>query len=199
MAPRENRLPPSPTQSLSPNRDALERARRSSFQRRSEKLNYGYHYKLCVITKSADTAQSVVAEMLHGRLRFPTEESVYGAHAPGISSPEIKQLQCEAGHALLPNAQDKNGPTRQRPPKAMGFVRCNIANNDSVSLYPTLCTLVLGGGGYLLLGMILKHFFGKSVYWVLCTKENIQILLIRLMRITHKKDSLNAAINSKFS
>lgn len=74
MALWENRLPPR-TQSLSPNRDALETARRS-FQRRSEKLNYSCHYKLCVITKSADTAQSVVVEMLHDRLRFPTEEPV---------------------------------------------------------------------------------------------------------------------------
>jgi len=106
-----------------------------------------------------------VAGMLHDRLRFPTEEPVYGTHAPGTTSPEIKQLECEAGHALLRNARDKNGPTTQRPPEAIGFVRCNIPN-DSLSQYPTLCTLVLGGGGYLLLGMILKHSFGKSVYWV---------------------------------
>ena len=99
--PGRTACPPRPTQSLSRNCDALERARRSSFQRRSEKLNYICHYKLRVITKSADTAQSVVAEMLHDRLRFPTEEPVYGAHAPGPISPEMKQLECEAGHALV--------------------------------------------------------------------------------------------------
>jgi len=95
--------------------------------------------------------------MLHDLLRFPTEDAVYGAHAPGTTSPEIEQLECEAGHALLPNAQDKNGPTRKRPPRAMGFVRCNIASNDSVSLYPTLCSLVLGGRRLSAPGMILKH------------------------------------------
>lgn len=50
--------------------------------------------------------------MLHDRVRFLTEEPVYGAHAPGTISPEIKQLEFEAGHELLLNAQDKNGPTR---------------------------------------------------------------------------------------
>jgi hypothetical protein len=157
MAPWENRLPPSPTQLLPPNRDALETARRSSFQGRSEKLNYISHYKLRVITQSAETVQLVVSEMLHERLRFPTEDPVYGAHAPRTASPEIEQLEREAGHALLLNAQDKNGPTRKRPPKAMGFVRCNIADNDSVSLYPTLCSLVLGERRLSAPGMILKH------------------------------------------
>lgn len=85
----------------------------------------------------------------------------------------------------------------------MGFVRCNVANNDSVSLYPTLCTLVLGGGGYLLLGMILKHSFGKSVYWVLYTKKNVQILLetscenntqIRQLESSHKFKTFITAV-----
>jgi hypothetical protein len=131
--------------------------------------------------------------MLHDQVRFPT-----GAHAtfkptgslPGITFPEIKRQGCEAGHSPLSSAQDKNGPTRYGPSKTMGFVGCNIANIDSVNLYSTLFTLVVWGRyasaswTWLILKfdttptlMILKHYFGKSVYWVLCTKKNMQIIL----------------------
>jgi hypothetical protein len=143
--------------------------------------------------------QSVVGVLLHNRLRFPTQEPVYGAHAPclsGATSPEIKQLMCEASHSPLPNAQNKNGPTRQRLSKAVGFVRCNIAKNNSVSLYPTLCTLVLGGSGYLLLGITLKQSFGKSFYWILRKKKNIQILLFTSYENNTQKRQLEC--NHKF-
>jgi len=80
----------------------------------------------------------------------------------------------------------------------MGFVRCNIANSDSVSLYSTLCSLVLVGGGYLLLGMILNISFERVSIGYHAQRKTYRFYLIRHMRITHNKDSLNAAIIQNF-